>query len=70
MVLILNGNSEIGANARSNLCYLDVLIDLHSISSGAAKNRLFLLRIMSTFWFDLTHDVGEEPVGHETGSGS
>ena len=41
MVLILDGNSEIGAQVRSNLCVLTCL--RHVIRSRAAPNRIFSL---------------------------
>ena len=40
MVLILDGNCEIGAHVRSNLCYLTYLRTL--ISSRVGTNRIFL----------------------------
>ena len=38
MILILDGNLEIGAHARNNLCYLIFLT--HLIRSQAVKNRI------------------------------
>ena len=42
MVLILDGNFELAAHVRSNLCYLICL--RHLIRSKAVKNRIVFLR--------------------------
>ena len=42
MVLILDGNSELGAQVRSNLCYLICL--RHLLWSGAVTKRIFFLQ--------------------------
>ena len=42
MVLILDGNSGIGAQVSSNLCYLICL--RHLLRSGVFKNRIFVFK--------------------------
>ena len=42
MAIIIDGNSEIGAHARSNLCYLNCL--RHLIRLRAIKNLIFFLQ--------------------------
>ena len=56
MVLILDGNSEIGAQVRSNLCYLIWL--RHLIRSRAVKNRIFFIR---KYVFSCVHNMFELP---------
>ena len=47
MVLILDGNSDIGAHVGSNICYSISL--RNSMRSRAVKNRFFFLRIIPIF---------------------
>ena len=42
MVLIIDGNSEIGTHVRNNLCYLNCL--RHLLRWRAVTNRIFFLR--------------------------
>ena len=54
---ILDGNSEIGAHVRSNLCYLICLRRL--IRSRAVTNRLFLLRKDLLFFMRSQHNLSD-----------
>ena len=47
MVLIIDGNSAIGAHVRSNFCYLICL--RHALTQRAVKNRFFFSSIRAIF---------------------
>ena len=58
MVIILDGNSEIGAHVRSNFCYLTPL--RHLIRSIAVTNLIFFFILKMTYLPIYVRDVSEE----------